>query len=266
MQTMLDLIENATMQAWIWGPLMGVVFGALFAGVTNSPTVNAPVTVTQTKNTYITKVVVNHQRPGSGGDGGGAMVVLIAAGFGMVFLVWKYAIHIDLVHYCLWALLSTLLSFSLTTAFVSLVKGQFTSSSWCVYIAAPVVILAVCGRLLLLAKASFDPELTQLASQNTFWNFYAHSLSTYGQSLVMYQVLGVTLIFLVMVFTGVALLHYLALMNQRSYGPLQGFWMFLTGATMFFSGKLWFFVMAFVLGLSYVLVEPNLMATWASQR
>lgn len=266
MQTILDLIENATMQAWIWGPLMGVVFGALFAGVTNSPTVNAPVTVTQTTNTYITKVVVNQHRSSSGDDGGGAMAVLFAAGFGLVFLVWKYAIHIDVVHDCLWTLLSTLLSFSLTTALVSLVKGQFTSSSWGVYIAAPVVILAVCGRLLSLAKASFDPELTQLASQHTFLDFYVHSLSTYGQSLMIFQVLGVALIFLVMVFTGVALLHYLALMNQRSYGPLQGFWMFLTGATMFFSGKLWFFVMAIVLGLSYVLVEPSLMPTWATQR
>ena len=266
MQAILDLIANATMQAWIWGPMMGVVFGALFAGVTNSPAVNAPVTVTQTKITFITNIVGNQQRSGSGDDSSGAMAVLIAAGLGMVFLVWKYAIHIELVHYCLWALLSTLLSFSLTAALVSLIKGQFTSSSWCVYVAAPIAILAVCGRLLLLAKASFDPELTQLASQRTFWNFYAHSLSPYGQSLMIFQVLGVALIFLLMVFTGVALLHYLALMNQRSYGPMQGFWMFLTGATMFFSGRLWFFVMAAGLGLSYVLIEPSLMPTWATQR
>ncbi|MBF7143600.1 MULTISPECIES: hypothetical protein [Pseudomonas] len=27
MQAILDLIEIATMQAWIWGPLMGVVCG-----------------------------------------------------------------------------------------------------------------------------------------------------------------------------------------------------------------------------------------------
>lgn len=266
MQTILDLIENATMQAWIWGPLMGVVFGVLFAGVTNSPTVNAPVTVTQTKNIYITKTVVNQQRSGSGDDGSGAMAVLIVVGLGLVFLVWQYAIHIDLVHDCLWAFLSTLLSFSLTTALISLIKGQFTSSSWGVYIVAPIAILAVCGGLLSLAKASFDPELTQLASQHTFLDFYAHSLSAYGQFLMVFQVLGVALIFLVMVFTGVALLHYLALMNQRSYGPLQGFWMFLTGVTMFFSGKQWFFVMAFGLGLSYLLIEPSLMPSMGSSK
>lgn len=265
MQTILDLIENATMQAWIWGPLMGVVFGALFAGVTNSPTVNAPITVSQTRKTYITKIVVNQQRSGSGDDASGVIAVLIAAGLGLVFLVWKYAIHIDLVHECLWALLSTLLSFNLTIALVSLVKGQFTSSSWSVYIAAPIAILAACGRLLLLAKASFDPELTQLASQRTFLDFYAHSLSSYGQSLMIFQVIGVALIFLVMVFTGVALLHYLALMNQRSYGPLQGFWMFLTGSTILFSGKQWFFAMAVGLGLSYMAIEPSLLPTWATQ-
>ncbi|MNJ40470.1 hypothetical protein D3C77_353670 [compost metagenome] len=262
MHTIWNLIENATLQAWIWGPLMGVVFGALFAGLTNSPTVNAPVTVSQTKNVYITKVVVNHPRSQSSDDASGGLALLIAAVFGLAFMVWKYTIYFDYVHDCLWTLLATLLAFSLTAALVSLCKGQFTSSSWAVYIFSPIAIFAACSGLLTLAKSTFDPGLTQLALKHTFWDFYAHSLSTYWQLFIVFQILGVALVFLVMVFTGVALLHYLALMNQRSYGQLQGFWMFLTGVTMVFSGRLWLLFMGVLLGISLILIKPTFMLAW----
>ncbi|HAB02944.1 MAG TPA: hypothetical protein DCE25_08455 [Pseudomonas sp.] len=266
MQTMLDLIHNATLQAWIWGPLMGVILGALFAGLTSAPTVNAPVTVSQTKNVYLTKVIVTDPRASSGDDDKGTMVILIGAGLGLAFLVWKYAVHFDEVHNGLMGLLLTLLAFSLTTAVVSFFKGQFTSSSWALYIAAPCSILVACAALLSLARVSFDPALTPLATQHTFLSFYTQGLSSYGQIFMMFQVLGVALIFLVMVFTGVALLHYLALMNQRSYSPLQGLWIFLTGLTLAFSGARWLFVMALLLGLSALLIEPGLMTKWVTQR
>ncbi len=266
MQTILDLISNATMQAWIWGPLMGVLFGVIFAGVTNPPTVNEPVTVIQTTQKFITNnVVVNQPRSGNTSDSGGAVAIWIAMALGVIFLVWMYAIHVELIHYCLWALLTTLLSFSVTTALVSLLKGQFTSNSWGIYIVAPMVILAGCGRLLVLAKDSFNPKLTELAAQHAFFDFYKNSLSEFGRSLVICQMFGMVLIFLVMICTGVALLHYLSLMNQRSYGPLRGLWMFLTRVTMFFSGKSWFFLLVGGLVLSYLLIEPGSIPTWITQ-
>jgi len=264
MQTFMDMVTNANLQAWVWGPLMGVLCGVLFAGITNSPTVNAPVTVIQTKRTYITKVTTKPGRSGNAG-GEGAGVIFFAAVFGVMFLVWKYAIHVELVHYYLRMLFSTLLAFSLTTALVSLIKGQFTSGSWAVYIAAPIIILAGCGSIIGLAKSSFDPTLTELASQHSFIDFYMHSLSPYGRSLMISHVFGMVVTVLVMIFTGVALLHYLALMNQRSYGPLQQFWLFLTGATLFFSGKSWLFFLAAGLVLAYLMIDPGLIPTWFAQ-
>ncbi|VVO11352.1 hypothetical protein [Pseudomonas fluorescens] len=265
MQIFMELVTNANLQAWVWGPLMGVLCGVLFAGITNPPTVNAPITVIQTKRTYITNVTTTGGSAGStSGEGAGAIFFALAVG--VMFLVWKYAIYIELVHYYLWMFLSTLLAFSMTTALVSLLKGQFTSASWAVFIVAPITILSGCGAVIALAKSSFDPELTQLASQHTFFDFYMHSLSAYGRSLMMSQVLGVAVTLLVMVFTGLALVHYLALMNQRSYGPLHGFWMFLTGATLFFSGRSWLFVLAFGLVLAYLLVDPGYIPVWMTKQ
>ena len=79
------------------------------------------------------------------------------------------------------------------------------------------------------------------------------------------HVFGMVVTVLVMIFTGVALLHYLALMNQRSYGPLQQFWLFLTGATLFFSGKSWLFFLAAGLVLAYLMIDPGLIPTWFAQ-
>ncbi|WP_223455600.1 MULTISPECIES: hypothetical protein [unclassified Pseudomonas] len=265
MQIFMDLVTNANLQAWIWGPLMGVLCGVLFAGITNPPTVNAPITVIQTKRTYITNVTTKGGTSAAPARDGILPIFFVLA-IGLMFLVWKYAIYVELIHYYLWVLLSTLLAFSITTALVSLIKGQFTSGSWAVYIAAPIFILAGCGGLIGLAKSSFDPDLTALASNHTFREFYMDSLSDYGRSLMMSQVFGMCVTLLVMVFTGVALLHYLALMNQRSYGPLHGFWLFLTRITIFFSGKSWLFVMACGLLLAYLLIEPASIPLWVTPK
>lgn len=260
MQILVDLVTNATMQAWIWGPLMGVVFGALFAGLTSQPTTGVPVTVIQTTNIFIRNTIENKRASNGGPDGIGG--VFIAAGLGLLFVVWNYVIHIELVHYWLWVVLSTVLSFCLTISFVSLIKGQFTSDSWGIYVAIPLALLAGCGYVIDLAKTVVDPDLTRLALQYNFWEFYTKGLSPYGRSLMISHVVGISITFIIMVFTGVALLHYLALMNQRSLGFLHGFWVYLTRITLFFSGKAWFFLMAGGLLFAYLSVAPWAIPTW----
>ncbi|CAH0270143.1 hypothetical protein SRABI70_03462 [Pseudomonas sp. Bi70] len=263
MQILVDLVTNATMQAWIWGPLMGVVFGALFAGLTRQPAVGAPVTVIQTTNIFIRNTVPNRASNG-GADGMGG--VLLGAVLGLIFVVWNYAVHIELVHYWLWVVFSTVLSFCLTVSFVSLVKGQFTSGSWGVYVATPLVLLAGCGYVIDLAKTVFDPQLTQLALQYNFLKFYTTALSPYGRSLMLSHVIGVSIAFLIMVFTGVALLHYLALMNQRSLGVLHGFWVYLARITLSFSGKAWFILLAGCLLFAYLAVAPWAIPMWITRQ
>ncbi|WP_325437968.1 hypothetical protein [Pseudomonas nitroreducens] len=262
MQVLLDLVTNATMQAWIWGPIMGVVFGALFAGLTSQPSTGAPVTVVQTKNVFVHNINVN-KSSASSSEGMGA--VLIAATAGLLFIAWKYAVHVDIIHYWLSAALWTILSFSLAIAFVSLLKGQFTSASWLTYLGLPVMFLGGCGYLITAARSFFPAEATQLALQYNFINFYTKALSAYGRSFMISHVVGMMITFVVMMFTGVALLHYLALMNQRSIGVLHGFWVFLTRITLFFSGKSWLVLMGTALIVAYLLIEPWAVPTWITQ-
>ncbi|WP_152690461.1 hypothetical protein [Pseudomonas fluorescens] len=261
MQVLIDMATNATWQAWIWGPLMGVVFSVLFAGLTNQPASSAPITVVQTKKVFVQNVNVNVNKSGSSDSEGG--LVILAAGFiALIAIVWNYSIYVEEIHYWLWAVLLTMFSVSFFMVMISLLKGQFTSWSWWKYIGVPIIFLGGCGYVLFLAKSNFSPDITRMALKYKAFDFYMKGLNDYGRIFVISHVMGVAIAFVVMVCASVALLHYLALMNQRSVGALHGFWVFLTRVTSVFSDKAWFFLMGFMLLISYLLVEPRAIPAW----
>jgi len=263
MDVVSELINNPLMQSLLLGPLMGVIFAALFSGLTQSPEAQAPVTVVQTKTIYVTKVVDRRQTTNTPDDG---MGLLIIGGVVLLFVIWNYAIYYDTIHYYLTASILSLLSFSATTILISLIKGQYTSSDWWLYTAGPLISLCVSVYLLNLAKISFDPNIQQGAINNTFWTFYTDWLSEYGRNFMFAHVGGVVILALAILLTAFSLIHYLSLMNQRSSGMMQGLWLFLTKATSFYSGKSWFVFIVILLSVAYILINPDLVATWMTKK
>lgn len=263
MEVVLEFIHDPLAQSLLLGPLMGVVFAALFSGLTKSPGTQAPVTVTQTRTIYVTKVV-ERNRSSNGSDDG--MALLILGGFALVFIIWKYAVYFDVVQYCLATAILSALSFSVTTMIISLAKGHYTSNDWWFYTVGPIILLCVSVYILNLAKLNFDPSIQQGALNNTFWRFYKDWLSEYGRNFMFAHVSGVALLVLAIIFIAFSSIYYLALMNQRSSGAMQGFWFFLTRSTSFFSGKLWFIFVAFLLGAAYLLINPEFVANWITRK
>ncbi len=263
MELILELFSNPIMQSMILGPLMGVVFATLFAGLTQSPTNHAPITVVQTREVYVTQVVERRGQRNNSEEGG---VILVATCFALFFVLWKYAIYVNEIHQIIGFGLLSVLSFSVTAIFFSYLKGQFTSEEWGVYLVSPLLLLIGCFFLLNLAHSTFDPEITKLALQNDFWLFYTKSLTDFGRNFMFTHVGGILLLCLVVLFSFMALLHYLSLMNQRSTGAMHGFWFFITKSTMFFSGKAWLIVATILLILAYICIEPNAAASWLTKR
>lgn len=263
MEFISELFNNPIMQSMVLGPIMGIVFAALFAGFTERPSNHVPVTVVQTREVYVTRII--DRRGGrSNSDEGGE--ILVVAGFGLLFVLWKYAIYVNEIHQLIGFGLLTALSFSVTAIFLSYLKGQFTSEEWWVYLASPLLLLVGCMYLLNLAHTSFDPEITKMALQENLWQFYTKSLTEFGRNFMLTHVAGVIVLCLVILFSFMALLHYLSLMNQRSAGAMSGFWFFITRATMFFSGGAWLVAAAILIILSYICIEPNAGASWLTER
>ncbi|MGZ5051063.1 MAG: hypothetical protein ACXWAS_08425 [Methylobacter sp.] len=264
MEMFSEVINNSLFQAVVLGPIMGIVFGALLAGLTKSPSPDAPATVIRTKEIYVTRIIKRRgQRRKSSNDD--AMPTFIALAIGLIFIIWKYAILVEEIQFYIATTLLTALSFSVTAVFISFLKGQFTSEEWWVYIISPVIILCACMFLLNLAHTSFDPKITQGALANTFFQFYTKWLSDYGRSFMIFHVLGVVILYAVILLTSLALLHYLSLMNQRSNGSMQNFWSFLVRITIFFSGRSWLVLTSVFLVLSYLAIEPTFLPMWVTK-
>lgn len=127
MQPLLDLFNNSIMQSMFFGPIMGIVFASIFAGLTKQPSTEVPKTIFQTKEIYIHKIIEHRRYKNNTDDGAG---VLILAGMGIFFIVWKYSIYVNMIHYYIEMGLITALSFSIVTTLISYFKGQFTSNEW----------------------------------------------------------------------------------------------------------------------------------------
>lgn len=254
------------MQSMIIGPIMGVIFAALFAGLNRSPTSQAPITVVQTREVYVTRIVERQGKQGKQGSSDEGSGILIATGFALLFAIWKYAIYVNEIHQFIGFCLLTTLSFSITAIFLSYLKGQFTSEEWWIYLISPLLLLAGCLYLLNLAHSTFNPEITKLAIQNNLWHFYTKSLTDFGRNFMLAHVAGVTILCLVMTFSFMALLHYLSLMNQRSTGATSSLWFFITRATMFFSGKGWLVTATILIILAYICIEPKAASSWLTKK
>ncbi|MCK9394456.1 MAG: hypothetical protein M0Q44_02570 [Methylobacter sp.] len=95
MELISELFNDPIMQSMIFGPIMGVIFAVLFAGLTERPTTLVPVTVIQTREIYITRVIERRGRRSDSEEGGG---ILVVAGMGLLFVLWKYAIYVNEIH------------------------------------------------------------------------------------------------------------------------------------------------------------------------
>lgn len=263
MDFILELFNNSSMQSLILGPLMGVVFAAIFAGLTKSPAAEAPSTIVQTKRVYITRVVERRSSSNGTDDGIG---LLIGGGIALLLVLWNYAIYYEAIHYYLAVAILTISSFSLTTIFISFLKGHYTSSEWWVYTIGPMLALIACAFLLNLARESFEPAIREGALKHSLWTFYHDWLSDDGRYFMFTHVGGVVLLTFVILLVGLSLIYYLSLMNQRTNGFSRGLWFFLARTTSFFSGRFWLFLIAILLIISYLGLNPNLAAKWLSNR
>ncbi|MCY9845750.1 hypothetical protein [Vibrio caribbeanicus] len=258
-----EFIHNPLMQSLFLGPLMGVLFAALFSGFNSSPEPEAPATVVQTRTIYITKVIDKRQSSKRSDDG---MSLLIIGGIALIFVIWKYAIYFNTILYYLNSSILTVLSFSVTTILISLIKGQYTSNEWWLYTLVPLLFLFISLYLLNLAKVSFDPAIQQGALNNNLWEFYTDWLDAYGRNFMLAHVGGVAILALAVLFTAFLLIHYLSLMNQRSSGMMHKLWFFLAKHTSFFAGKSCAIFISFLLATAYVLINPELAATWMTNK
>lgn len=257
----IDWIDNSLTQSLILSPVMGVLLGALFSGLTNSPELNSPRTIVKTREIYRERVIYRNSRSrGSTKDDRG---IIGLAAIGLMMAIWQYAIWaVEIQHYIEYSILSVL-SFSVTTALISIYKGHFTSQDWWFYVMFPMVFL--CFSMYLLSEASnrFDPSLTTFAKGTNWIQFYLNSLTGYERNFMISHVIGIVTLAGLILTTTIIQIHYLSLMNQRTTSSVQGFWTFLVGVTDVLSGRKGIIVSSVLAIISFLLINEHV-ARWTT--
>lgn len=258
---MSNILNDPLFQAAIISPVMGVVFGALFSALTKHPSKNVPETIVHTKETYVERVIVKNEHDNSNSASNDLSFPILLT-FGLFFISWQYAVWAADIHFYLIVVLLGILSFSTTTAFISYLKGHFTSSDWWLFTCMPILLLALDVYVLKLAISEFDPELTREAANYSFFDFYINRLTGYGQTFMIFHVAGIILLSASVILLGLVSLYYLSLMNQRSDGTMQQVWSWLTKVTSFCSGSGWLVVSIVLIATSYIFVNPSYAVSW----
>lgn len=228
---MIDILQNSIMQSFIFSPIMGVIFGSIFAGLTTRPSFYTPKTVTQTYRIYIDRKTIVARE--SSRDNGEAIMGISAL---LMFILWKYVQLAPSILYFVEIGLMTMFSFCMTIFIVSTIKGQYTSHEWLMRVLCPAICLVFCFPLLNIAKQAISSDLIELANNTGVWQFYFKGLTQYGRFFLLSQVLGVCFLVLLVLTSTFVFVHYLALMNQREYSPLYGLWDWLAENTIKYSG------------------------------
>lgn len=265
MNTISEAFNDPIMQSMVFGPLAGVVFGALFAGLTNTPPPQNRTNVSTTKIIFVEKKVYGKQGSSSKKDSDDAGAVLVILAALALAAVWGYARYEPQILFYMTSALLSVLAFACTAAAISLIKGQFSSRDWFGHILPPLFVLGSCMYLLELASDAFSADLIDAAKATNVINFYFNVLNDYGRRLLLAQIIGVMILIAIIVITSIAVIHYLSLMNQRSGGALNGLWSYLVRKTLFFGGFGWQVVCGFLLITAYVALEPTLLTQWMAR-
>lgn len=229
----MEILQDSIMQSFIFSPLMGVFFAAIFTGFTSSPSLYTPTTVIETKRVYIdrrTQYISNRSKNSDGNEG-------MALVFILLFLVFAYVKNVPIIHHYLAMSWAVLFSFCATGLLVSFTKGHFTSIEWLRRVLIPMSTLMSCLMLLIVAKEGISSGLIEIANTTNMWQFFTKELTEYGRYYLVFHVTGILCLMLLLLCSTATIVHYLALMNQREYGYFHDIWVWLTAITSRLSGE-----------------------------
>jgi hypothetical protein len=257
LNTFMDWFKDNLVQSMLISPIMGVFFSILLTGMNNSPSGRSQITVIETKRVYIQNIYQNQESRKTKNDGG----ILIAVAF-IMFLVWGYTVHFEVILNWIQTFILTAICFSFTTILISIFKGHFNSKSWWSCIVIPFLLQLFCLYLVSIAKTAIESNIVQLAKKATpdiygIFNFYFTSLTPHGWIFLLTQLIGVILLCILFLFSTLMTLHYLALMNQRGG---SSFWIRLTSLTWKFSSPN--LLITFIFALISFLLLKGYIANW----
>ncbi|UVH55948.1 hypothetical protein NWF24_24325 [Variovorax paradoxus] len=248
LDTVAQVLGNPHFEAWVAGPLMGVIAALVFAAVIKPPRrrdddkrnqgVRKSSPKTNERESLLSEVHHHHHHHVKlvrADDDSSGMVVLFATGIVLTVGLLLFCAYLPLVAGALYFFISSVAVFCITTLLVMLLSGRFGFLEWFNHAFFSFLIAVGCFYVVWLARTSISDQVVAVAqgllnhSPKTIgsvvaagWNFFQRINSVYV-TWMLFEVAAFALTLLCTVIVFARTLHFVALM-QMDPASIGGTW------------------------------------------
>lgn len=228
---LLEVLGNSHFEAYIGGPVAGVIVAAIFSGFGNPPNNGSGGqtpgnTYIQIVNRYEGKSQASQINTHTSKNGDASPMI----GAGLIFLLFGFlfAVYLPQISLSLYFAITSVATFSITTCLISLLSGRFNTFAWWQYTIFPTLISFGCFYVAMIAEKAVNIEVVNFAQLllgaghltlanliNSTFIFYKNLNNDYVQWLG-YQMAAFIFVSFSAIEVFLQCLHYVALSNART--------------------------------------------------
>lgn len=249
-------VRSSLTQSLLLSPLMGLVFGTAFSGLTGGEREKGTVSVKETVVIIKERIIVRERSVAGGAhssDDPMGLVFLLAAA--VVFSIYMYAIHAESLIYYFSIIIFNVASFGFAALFVSALKGRLSQRDWLVYTIVPIGILLFGLVLLYNAKLGMLSGAKEAAESVGAFKFYFNVLDERQKYWIVLQLTGMIVAVVFLFFSMVLVVHNISALQVVYDGMMRSFWRLVYSRTNAFSGKGTWIMLAILGAVSYFLLD-----------
>lgn len=204
-----NLIENTTLQAFLFSPIMGVLFSILFVGSNQNNQTSGLSFVNQQK------IIIKHHyhRTSTSNGNSDLSLELIAVVIAVLLMLWLYSSYAFEVQVSLIVSILMLLFFSVASTLIGYLKGTIIGIRWFISQLLPIIVLTFSFIIAHDVSNEFPEHIPALAQKYNVYHFYFDGLSKDERIFMFDHLSGMILLVILVLEAFAMILHNLALMK-----------------------------------------------------
>lgn len=249
-------IRDSLTQSLLLSPLMGIIFGLVFSGLTGGKKEIGGNSVKETLIIIRERIIIRENNVrGTSGSNDEPMALLIVLVAAAVVAVYLYSVYAEYVIYysSLWAF--NVITFGMSALVFSAIRGRLSSADWMIYTIIPVALVSFSLVLLYQARQGVLPGVREAAESAGAFKFYFNVLNDAQRDWVLPQLLGLVGTVVFLFFSTVLVLHNLSALQVVYDGVLRPFWRAVYILTNAFSGNAILIFLVILGGASYFALD-----------
>jgi|GEM_PF-408832 len=231
-------LRDSLTQSLLLSPLMGVIFGTIFSGLTVGSREVGRASVRETIVIIKERIIIRERGSQNSAQSNDDPMVLIFVLLAVaVVSTYLYAVYAELIIEYASVTAFNVIAFGFSALTVSAIKGRLNSGEWIAYTFIPIALVSCSLLLLYRANLGVLPGVKEAAESAGAVSFYFDVLDDKQRDWIIPQLFGLLGTVAFLFFSIVLVVHNLAALQVVYDGFMQPFWRSVFMFTNAFSGK-----------------------------